>query len=541
MARGFTKIFGQAIFVGLLTGIVCFLFRFGIEHLFDFVMNVFYPHTILFLIVATLGGLISGVLVFKFAPETAGSGIPYVKMALLKTGKLIRVRTIFVKFISGVIGIGTGLSLGREGPSVQLGAGVGSFVGKVCKLNGNNRDKLIASGAGAAIGATFNAPIAGTLFVLEELIHKFNPSMLFPTLLATVVASSVVRFFLGTNPCFNIVFPNVELNFNLITICIILGLVSGMMGVVFSKTIFLFSNVYSKIKVPNYVKPAIAGFLTGCVGLFIPYILSSGNGTVEMLAHNSFPIALVIIIFLAKFIITPLCFGSNAAGGIFLPMLVLGSFLGYIVGFISNSLGIEVNLVAMSVIGMAGFLSSVARTPLTAVVMVFEMTGGYECIIPLMLTAAISDIVAEKLNHKPIYSELVVNQFKNSNGNISKNICVKDLMTDDVRVFKDSTDIYKILEVMNNEKHNAYPISDKKGRLVGIITKSDIEDILLNSKIENLSVNRIMETNPITVYPTDNLYVAYYRLHENSTEWAIVVDRRQKIVGIITRKDILNF
>ena len=181
MEKGFTRIFWQALCVGLLTGLVIVLFRLGIENMFEFVMVHFYAAPLLFLLITTLGGLAAGFVVYKFAPETSGSGIPYVKISLLKSGRLIRVRTIFVKFIAGVLGIGTGLSLGREGPSVQLGAGAGSFIGKIFKLDEHNRDKLIASGAGAAIGATFNAPIAGTLFVLEELIHRFTPSMLFPT------------------------------------------------------------------------------------------------------------------------------------------------------------------------------------------------------------------------------------------------------------------------------------------------------------------------------------------------------------------------
>ena len=329
MEKGFTKLFWQACLVGLLTGLIVVLFRLGIENLFGFVMTNFYSHPLIFLFVTTLGGLIAGIFVYKFAPETSGSGIPYVKLSLLRSGRLIRIRTIFVKFISGVLGIGTGLSLGREGPSVQLGAGAGSFVGKLFKLDGNNRDKLIASGAGAAIGATFNAPVAGTLFVLEELIHKFTPSMLFPTLVATVISAATARHFLGNNPSFNITLPPITLEGSMIFVCIILGLFCGVLGVLFSKTIFFFNNLYSKIKLPNYTKPAIAGFLTGLAGLSLPYILSSGNGSVEMLMKGEFPILMVVIIFAAKFIITPLCFGSGAAGGIFLPMLMLGSFLGY--------------------------------------------------------------------------------------------------------------------------------------------------------------------------------------------------------------------
>ena len=540
MEKGFAKIFWQAIIVGILTGIIIVGFRLGIENLFSLVMSKFYEIPLLFLLVTTIGGLVAGFLVYKFAPETSGSGIPYVKMSLLRSGKLIRVRTIFVKFFAGVIGIGTGLSLGREGPSVQLGAGAGSFVGKLFKLSGNNRDKLIASGAGAAIGATFNAPIAGTLFVLEELIHKFTPAMLFPTLIATVTSASIARYFLGANPAFNISLPTVSISPNVVVICILLGLISGFLGVLFSKTIFFFNSIFSQIKLPNYCKPAIAGFITGLVGLIIPYILSSGNGSVEKLLLNNFSIYVVLIIFLAKFIITPICFASGAAGGIFLPMLMLGSFLGYIVGYAANYFGADVNLIAIASLGMAGFLSSVARTPLTAVVMVFEMTGGYECILPLMLVSAIADLTAEKLNHKPIYAKLVVNQYKNSGVSLSETTCVKDVMSAEVKTFKNDTLIKTILDFMQKEGHNAYPVCDNKGRLVGIITKSDIEDVLVDNKMQNITVSRILDTNPVTVLENDNLYTTYYRLHENSTEWAIVVDKNQKVVGIVTRKDVIG-
>lgn len=540
MEKGFTKIFWQSIIVGLLTGITVVLFRLGIENLFHFIMTNFYSHPLIFLCITTLGGLLAGLMVFKLAPETSGSGIPYVKMSLLRSGRLIRIRTIFVKFIAGVLGIGTGLSLGREGPSVQLGAGVGSLVGKLSKLNGNNRDKLIASGAGAAIGATFNAPVAGTLFVLEELIHKFTPSMLFPTLVATVISATVARHFLGSNPSFNITLQPITVEGTTILVCIILGLLSGVLGVLFSKTIFFFNNLYAKIKLPDYTKPALAGLITGIAGLFLPYILSSGNGSVDILMQGGFPIGLVIVIFLAKFIITPLCFGSGAAGGIFLPMLMLGSFLGYITGYCTNLILPEINLTAAASLGMAGFLSSVARTPLTAVVMVFEMTGGYECILPLMLTAAVADMTAAKFNHKPIYAKLVVNQYKKTGTEISAALQVKDVMSGQVKSFSDDTKILEILGYMDKEGHHAYPVADKKGRLAGIVTRSDIEDVLIDSKMRDANVSRILETSPVTVYPDENLYTAYYRLHENSTEWAIVIDREKKILGIVTRKDILH-
>lgn len=540
MEKFFKRTIWQAILVGLLSGALVVLFRLGINKVFAFEMSYVYPHPILFLLAITLAGLLSGILVFKLAPETSGSGIPYVKSVLLRTGKLIRIRTIFVKFFAGVLAIGSGLSLGREGPSVQLGAGAGSLVGAISGLKGNNRNKLIVAGAGAAIGATFNAPIAGAIFILEELLHKFSPSILFPALVATVTAATFSRYYLGQNPAFNISLPSIEINFPILIICVILGILCGVLGVLFSKTIFFLNKVYSRINVPNYVKPALAGFVTGLLGLIIPYILSSGNNVVEILLQNHFPILIVCLIFVAKFFITPICFSSGAAGGIFLPMLMLGAFLGYIAGFLANVVT-EVNIVAISALGMAGFLSSVARTPITAVVMVFEMTGGYECILPLMLVSAIADITAEKLNHKPIYATLVINQFINSpNFKLSEKHCVQDIMSP-VKPFKSDEKITQILATMEQEGHNVYPIigADNE-KLIGVVSKSDIQDILLDESMKNLTAIRVLEFVPVVVYPNDNLYTLYYRLHSDSAESAIVVDKQKRVLGIVTRADILK-
>ena len=170
--------------------------------------------------------------------------------------------------------------------------------------------------------------------------------------------------------------------------------------------------------------------------------------------------------------------------------------------------------------------------------MVFEMTGGYECILPLMLVSAIADLTAEKMNHKPIYAQLVVNQYKNADVNLSDKTTVQDIMTTNIKTFKNNDKIQDILKIMELEGHNAYPICDKKDRLSGIITKSDIEDVLIDNKMKSIIVSRILDTNPVTVYPDDNLYTTYYRLHENSTEWAIVINKEQKVLGIVTRKDI---
>lgn len=539
-----SKIILQAVMVGLISGLLVVFFKVSINKLFEFIQNFIsqfdLSHKLLiFPLITTLGGLISGVLVFKFAPETKGSGIPFVKMVMARMGNITRVRTIVVKFLAGVAGIGTGLSLGREGPSVQLGAGAGALVGKIFKMKGTDQGKLIAAGAGSAIGATFNAPIAGTIFVLEELVNKFSASLLFPVLVATVTASSVARHFLGNNPSFTIPYITHDLSFEGISVCIILGIVAGFLGVAFAKIIYKNNEFFEKMdKIPNWLKPAIAGFGIGVIGIFIPYVLGSGNLSVDLLLQHKLALSVVVLVFAVKFFVTPFCFGSGAAGGIFLPMLMLGSFLGYIVASIFNMFGFHVDVVVMAMIGMGAFLASVARTPITAVVMVFEMTAGYTHILPIMLSVAIADLIAEKLNHRPIYASLIVNQVKSPEAKLLSSLLVKNYMKTDLVCFSSNMTISMVQEKIKNYSFKTYPVKNDKNKLLGLITKSDIEDAIFQGVDTNTEINKLMNPSPVTIEPSENLYIAYYRLHSNNAQCLVVVDKNNKIKGLITRQDI---
>lgn len=539
-----SKIILQAVMVGLISGLLVVFFKVSISKLFEFIQNFIsqfdLSHKLLiFPLITTLGGLISGVLVFKFAPETKGSGIPFVKMVMARMGNITRVRTIVIKFLAGVAGIGTGLSLGREGPSVQLGAGAGALVGKIFKMKGTDQGKLIAAGAGSAIGATFNAPIAGTIFVLEELVNKFSASLLFPVLVATVTASSVARHFLGNNPSFTIPYITHDLSFEGISVCIILGIVAGFLGVAFAKIIYKNNEFFEKMdKIPNWLKPAIAGFGIGVIGIFIPYVLGSGNLSVDLLLQHKLALSVVVLVFAVKFFVTPFCFGSGAAGGIFLPMLMLGSFLGYIVASIFNMFGFHVDIVVMAMIGMGAFLASVARTPITAVVMVFEMTAGYTHILPIMLSAAIADLIAEKLNHRPIYASLIVNQVKSPEAKLLSSLLVKNYMKTDLVCFSSNMTISMVQERIKNYSFKTYPVKNDKNKLLGLITKSDIEDAIFQGVDTDTEINKLMNPSPVTIEPSENLYIAYFRLHSNNAQCLVVVDKNNKIKGLITRQDI---
>lgn len=541
-----SKIIVQAILVGLISGMLVVGFKVSINSSFWTIQKFLsafptWQKALIFPLITTLGGLISGFLVFKFAPETKGSGIPYVKMTMARMGNMTRIRSIVVKFFAGVAGIGTGLSLGREGPSVQLGAGAGALVGRLFKMSGTNQDKLIAAGAGSAIGATFNAPIAGTIFVLEELVQKFTPALLFPVLVATVSAASLARHFLGSNPSFDL--PKLQGGITLenIPVCIILGLVAGLLGVLFSKVIFFNNKLFDKMsKIPNYFKPAIAGLAVGLIGLVIPYVLGSGNFSVDLLLQHKFSLGLVLIIFIAKFFVTPFCFGSGAAGGIFLPMLMLGSFLGYIVSIVCNSFGFHTDPIVIAILGMGAFLSAVARTPITAVVMVFEMTGGYSHILPIMLSAAIADLVAEKLNQKPIYASLIVQNSKFGDAKILSELKVQDYMHRDVKTLTPTMTILEASKKIAEYKYKVYPVINESGKILGVVTRYDVEDAIFQGNPTTMTLNKIMNPSPVVISANKDLYVAYFRLHTNNIDKLPVIDKRKRLCGIISREDIHN-
>lgn len=541
-----SKIIVQAILVGLISGMLVVGFKVSINSLFWTIQKFLsafptWQKALIFPLITTLGGLISGFLVFKFAPETKGSGIPYVKMTMARMGNMTRIRSIVVKFFAGVAGIGTGLSLGREGPSVQLGAGAGALVGRLFKMSGTNQDKLIAAGAGSAIGATFNAPIAGTIFVLEELVQKFTPALLFPVLVATVSAASLARHFLGSNPSFDLPKLQGGITVENIPVCIILGIVAGLLGVLFSKIIFFNNKLFDKMsKIPNYVKPAIAGLAVGLIGLVIPYVLGSGNFSVDLLLQHKFSLGLVLIIFIAKFFVTPFCFGSGAAGGIFLPMLMLGSFLGYIVSTVCNSFGFHTDPIVIAILGMGAFLSAVARTPITAVVMVFEMTGGYSHILPIMLSAAIADLVAEKLNQKPIYASLIVQNSKFGDAKILSELKVQDYMHRDVKTLTPTTTILEASKKIVEYKYKVYPVINEFGKILGVVTRYDVEDAIFQGNPTTMTLNKIMNPSPVVISANKDLYVAYFRLHTNNIDKLPVIDKRKRLCGIISREDIHN-
>lgn len=536
------EILVQAALVGLLSGLLVILFRIGINLSLSstvaFMQNyALHIRLLLFPLVGGLGGLIAGFLVYRFAPETSGSGIPYVKMALARMGNATRVRSVLIKFFAGIFGIGTGLSLGREGPSVQLGAGAGALIGRIFRLKGTLQDNLIAAGAGSAIGATFNAPIAGAIFVLEELVNRFSTNLLLPVLTATVCASSLSRGILGNNPAFTLpVLPNFSVSE--LPAALGLGILAGILGKLFAQTIFAFQKLYLSSHIKPFLRPALAGSIIGIIGCFLPLILGPGNIAADELFRGNIPIKAVFVIFLLKFIATPLCFGSGAAGGIFLPMLMLGAFLGWLCSYLFSFCGLDISPQLFAIMGMAAFLSAVGRTPITAVVMVFEMTGGYSQILPIMLCAALADFTSGLLGHKPIYTMLVMRGQKSGTALALSSMRVKDFAVKNNTVLRLSMSVSEALDIFRSSKVSTLPVSDYKNRLIGTVSRHELEDFLYQGNTGTELLDKVLNPDAEIISPNDDLYSAYYRLHSSGGGALAVVDKHMRIVGMLTRHEL---
>ncbi|MBS5936761.1 ClC family H(+)/Cl(-) exchange transporter [Clostridium sp.] len=405
----------QGLIIGLLVGIVIVLNRILITK-FTAVFKKFYlwgnkgiVNIFLVLIVLAFLGLIVGYM-SKEEPMIAGSGIPQVKGRVLNKLKLNWLRILVLKFFGGVIALSAGLTLGREGPSVQIGASVGEGVAeKTYKRFPVKKEFLITAGASAGLSAAFNSPLSGIIFALEEIHRSFSPLVLLPAMAAAITADFVSKNFLGMEPSLN--FSELSIMpLKYYWILILLGIFVGIMGALFSKGIVLFQNIYGKFKnLKIEVKVMIPFVITAIVGLLYPSLLGGGHELIMDLTSSEMTLLVLIIIYILKFLLLLICFGSGVPGGIFLPMLLLGAILGNITGVISvDYFGVSaIYITNFIALGMAAYFSAVVKAPITGIVLIMEMTGSFSHLLSLSVVVIISYITSELLRNEAIYETLL--------------------------------------------------------------------------------------------------------------------------------------
>ncbi|PQV65430.1 chloride channel protein, CIC family [Abditibacterium utsteinense] len=362
------------------------------------------------LIPAFFGAFCAGVgafLVQKFAPETSGSGIPHLQAVLHGWKTLVPRRVLPVKFVGGALAMASGLAIGREGPTLQMSGAMADLIASRTRATGIERRSLLAAGAGAGLAAAFNAPLAGMLFVLEEMQRDFSPSVFTAGFLACIVGNAVTHVFNGTASAFQIpiaVAPDVKA----LPLFALSGAVAGVFGVVFNRGLIKTLDLTLPLSHwPRGLLAALVGFGVGALAFFAPDWVGSGHGLAESALDGKLLFGAIPLLFVVRLILTQGSYATGVAGGIFAPLLCLGSILGLGCGLVCHALFPGLDARVFAVVGMAAYFASVVRAPLTGIVLIAEMTGDYALLLPLFVASFAAYGVAEAMREMPIYETLL--------------------------------------------------------------------------------------------------------------------------------------
>lgn len=403
----------EAILIGIASGLVVSLYRYALsnsENIFFSILSSIKGDlllTILWFIILAILGVITATLM-KWEPLSKGSGIPQVIGELKGYYETSWWKVLISKFIGGTLAILAGLPLGREGPSVQLGAMAAKGVSKKLKTSKTDENRLIICGSGAGIAATFNAPIAGVLFTIETFSKSFDKSIVFVGLIAVVISDFIAKCFFGQSPLFTFTPINIPLNYY--WILIILGVIMGIAGYIYNTGLIKSAEFWDKFdKVPLELRFAITFIITGIVGFFLPDTLGGGHKMMYLLEVSIPPLSVLITLLIVKYLLLAFCFGSGTPGGIFYPVLVIGAYIGAIFSIIITSIfGLD-PLIAYQIIfiAMAAMLASSVRTPITAIILVSEMGGISTSLVGIIIVTLLAYTIPTLLGNKGIYEAIL--------------------------------------------------------------------------------------------------------------------------------------
>lgn len=409
----------QGIVIGIFAGLITALYRFVLGKAEGFSQWVYsaisgnVPLIILTFAILIVLGIICGFLI-KSEPMIKGSGIPQVEGTVMGHFNPCWYKVLIKKFIGGSIAICAGLSLGREGPSIQLGASAGQGISRLFKRSKFEEKHLITCGASAGLAAAFNAPFAGVIFALEEVHKSFSPDVLLSAMTAAVTGDLVSKLLFGTNPVFSSTTPAGIMPLSIYPMLCLLGILLGLFGALYNKTLLKTQDLYAWLPLPDWSKPIIPFVLAGILGLTMPILLGGGHGIIEGLIEDHFAIKMIALILVLKFLFSMACFCSGTPGGIFFPLLVLGALTGALfakVGIMWFGLPAEF-WQKFILLGMVGMFTGIVRAPVTGIILIIEMSGSLSQMLSLAVVALFAYIAAELCNSKPIYDSLLERMVK---------------------------------------------------------------------------------------------------------------------------------
>jgi CIC family chloride channel protein len=515
--------------------------------------------TWVYLIVPVIGGLLVGPLIL-FAQEAKGHGVPEVMQALIVRGGRIRARVAAAKIAASALCIGTGGSAGREGPIVQVGSALGSSLGQILRLSDDRIRNLVGCGAAAGIAATFNAPIAGVVFAIEVLMGNLQVRSFGNVVIAAVSSSIVSRLMLGAEPAFSVPIYRLESPTELI-FYLLLGILSALVGIMFIRMLNRAEIVFDNWSFPQIYKPAIGAVLLGIIGMGfmylpaahhspMPFMYGSGFEFIEEVVQGGGSFYLLLLLVFLKPLATSFTLGSGNSGGVFAPSLFIGAMLGGCLGILFEQYlpDITGSAGAYALVGMAALFAATARAPLTAMLIVFEMSNDYHMILPLMVATITASYFAQWLHPESIYTIKLAKRgirfFEGRDMDVMQGVKVEEVMrTRFVSINKDRS-VAELMALFQETNLLGFPVVTGENSLWGIITLQDVHrsQALDSFNPREMKVADLATEGPIAVYPDEPVWVAIQKMSPRDLARLPVVarDGSMRLVGMISRSDVLR-
>jgi chloride channel protein, CIC family len=545
-----------ACLVGIGAGLAAVFFRFIMHEMHYFFFEIVYPwlcQTSRFLlpIIPMIGAVLLIPFSLKYPGEINGYGMPRFLISVHIRGGLIRTRQIFIKIFTAAITISTGGSAGVEGPIAQIGGAVGSSIGRFFQMGSHRLKVLVACGSAAGIAAQFNAPLAGVLFAQEiVMVGEFQLQTFGVIVISSGLATAISRAFYTSAPTFG------NLHYDFISyhefgLYVVLGLLIGVLAYLFIKMFFLVGDSFDQLKVHSQAKPIIGAFLVGLLGLL--HIGVMGDGYEYMMSAiqspAALPIAAVAMLVILKMVATSITLGSGNVGGVFAPSLFIGAMIGAVFGWAADlafpGLGIQPGSYAL--VAMGAFLAAATHSPMTSIFLLFEITGNYEVIIPIMFASVIGVMVVRRLCPDSLDSMELSRQgiflHKGIEANLLNSILVKSVMIKEFETLPETMSFAEFMEFFPESKAQYYPVLDDQQKMTGVVSFQDIREIMLEDGLEHIVVMKdLAETDLIKLLPHDNLTKAIKKFGIKDIETIPVVDPEDatKIVGVLKRKDVID-
>lgn len=499
-------------------------------------------------LIPVLGGLLVTPVVLRWSPDVRGSGIPGVMFSVSNLGARLPKRIIFWRPIASGISIGTGASLGSEGPVVQLSAAIASSIGDLLKLDDERRRSLAAVATAGGIAATFNAPIAGVLFALEVVLGKFTNKYFASVVIGAVAASALSRSILGPDPAFAV--PDYGLNNPLeLPLYFLLGLASAFVAVALIRTMIGVENGFNRIKISPWLRPALGGLVIGMVGLVFPAVLGRGyEQTGAMLEGNFFGVGFLLALTLAKMFAMSVSLAAWQSGGIFGPILFVGASFGLAFGQVADTLfpTLGVTPGAFALVGMAAVFAGAERAPMSTIMMVFEMSGDYQLILPLLLAAVVATLVADVFHPESIYHVILSRKGQSllrlRESDLLQTITVQEVMDAEVPRLCADDSLEAFAEALAGSHHHGFLVAsrDDPEHILGIVTLSDMENARSEGKPFDTSLRTVCHKTVHCALPFEPISDVLERMAQFEIGRMPVVDPkdRRKAIGFVRQSDL---